>query len=373
MEEIIKKKEYMNAQIEAHRLANTEDWDETLKNVLFLLYDNNAEQKMIETVLQHWDGLFDVTTVMLKVIREYMAPRNVICYMLKKLDFLEDLSYLLEKAIELKKNNNYDIFATNIISYFSDPHCMGTPHVEILSISEAENILENAYSFQATNKVNCDDVIRFFKYYIGNLKYVDVPKWVSLEEGENLSLITTVSPGLPFEERASIGEKYKTKAKELFYSVKKGDIKGKTIDVDMQKSLDAFLSVVSAQNSSVIHNPNRIFGPSNSFKKRNCVSDPEKEGPCRMLECRCIKKDVYETEDDGVDWFTGRCEQCLYKIRDRSHAIRMPLVDGGWDGCFCGFKCLETGIPFRTHEINLKIEAMKYTLVVDGIMDRAML
>ena len=332
---------------------------------------------MIETVLQHWDSLFDVVNVILKIIRDYLAPRDTICYLLEKLDFLEELPYLLERAIDLKKNNNYDIFARNIISFFSEPGCPGSidPKTIALSIGEAEFLLHNTIEYQDRTRVDCSDVIKFLKFYIGGLIYAEIPAWVSLLEGENLSLLKTVSPGLPHEEREVIGEKYMNKAKDLFFSIKDTDaIEGKHIDLDMQKALESFLSIMSVQNSKVVHNPNRIFGPLNAFKERNCVSSPGKEGPCRMLECRCRQTDVYHMQNfEHQDGFDGRCEQCLYQIRDRSHALRIPVEEGGWMGCYCSFKCLEEGISFKDSNSTIRLETMKYTLVVDGIMDRAML
>lgn len=366
--ELIKAKDYISVQKEVFEIVRTNDWYKSLKEIIPILYECKAEQKMIESVLQHWDDLFDTTTVVLKVIRDYIVSRDMICYLLKELDFIEDLPYLLERAIQLKKNGNYDIFARNIISYFTqsadeNPCIISQP----LTYGQVDFILHNAKEYQDKSRVDCKDVITFFEYYIGGLKYADIPPWVSLLEGENLSLLQTVSPGLPHEERGLIGEKYMIEAKNLFYSItKEGKVKGKRIPVDMKKSLESFLAVISEQNSKVIHNPNRIFGPLNSFDDRNCVSNPGKEGPCRMLECRCRNR-------DGDEWFFGRCEQCLLSIKDRSHSIRIPIKDGGWAGCFCSFNCLEKAIPFQDDEINIKLEAMKYTLVVDGIMDRNIL
>jgi hypothetical protein len=238
LEEYIKTKDYVNVQKEAFRIVKEEDWSSSLKDAVHILYHHKAGQKMIETTLQHWDDLFDTTNVVLKVIRDYIASREMICYILKELDFMEDLPYLLERAIELKKNENYDIFARNIISYFTDADCMGfLDKSNPLSVGEAEFILHNTREYQDRSRVDCKDVIRFFEYYIGGLKYADVPKWVGLLDGENLSLLKTVSPGLPHEERQVLGQKYITEAKDLFYSVtKEGKVKGKRVPVNMKKA-----------------------------------------------------------------------------------------------------------------------------------------
>lgn len=368
LEEYIKTKDYINVQKEAFRIVKEDDWCESLKDVIHLIHHHECEQKMIETVLQHWDDMFDTTNVILKVIRDYIAPRDSICYLLTQLDFMEDLPYLLERAVELKKNGNYDIFARNIISYFTEADCMGLlPKDKPLTVGQAEFILHNVKEYQDRSRVDCSDVIRFFDYYIGGIKQGEIPSWVSLNEGENLSLLQTVSPGLPHEERKVLGDKYITQAKDLFASItKEGNVKGKKVPVNMKKAFESFLSVISEQNSKDLHNPNRVFGPLNAFKDRNCVSSPGKEGPCRMLECRCRNK-------DGSEWFFGRCEQCSIGIRDRSHALRIPTKEGGWVGCICSFECMEKSLPFHDNEINIKIEAMKHALKTDGIMDRNVL
>lgn len=369
MDEFIKRKEYMNAQKEAHRMVMEEDWTKSLRKIMKMLYEHEAEQRMVEIVLQHWDDLFDTTNVILKAIRDFIVDKNILCYIIKQLDFLEDLPYLLERAFEHKKNNNYDIFARNIISLFTDEKCVGSDKLltNTMNVNDLENLIDKAKQYQEDNKVDCGDIIIFLKYYIGGMKYAEKPKWVSLKEGENLSLLKTVSPGLAYEERKSASEKYLNKAKDLFVSIKDGNVAGEAVSVDMQKSLESFLSVMTDTDG----NANRVFGPSNPFKEYNCVSNIS-DGPCRMLECSCRNSNE-EDDTDKEDWFKGRCDNCMLQIRDRSHCVRIPMEEGGWDGCYCSFECMLEHMPFRNHEINLKLEAMRYVFVMDGIMDRAVL
>ena len=56
--------------------------------------------------------------------------------------------------------------------------------------------------------------------------------------------------------------------------------------------------------------------------------------------------DVFE---DGfpkniVNWFDGYCQQCNLRIRRKYHAVRIPMVYGGWKGCFCSWKCVRDNI-----------------------------
>ena len=92
-----------------------------------------------------------------------------------------------------------------------------------------------------------------------------------------------------------------------------------------------------------------------------------------MLECVCCETDENEPYEYIIDeWFTGKCDNfdCSKKIRNQSHAIRFPVSEGGWKGCFCSFYCMDKSILFRDKDTNFRIEAMKISLHEDGIMDR---
>lgn len=45
------------------------------------------------------------------------------------------------------------------------------------------------------------------------------------------------------------------------------------------------------------------------------------------------------------DWFTGSCDQCYKRIPAYHHAVRMPVEDGGWLGCYCSWKCVIKNMP----------------------------
>lgn len=58
-------------------------------------------------------------------------------------------------------------------------------------------------------------------------------------------------------------------------------------------------------------------------------------------------KFVYDdgTEDTDIyittSWFLGYCEYCNLRLRRKYHAVRQPLIDGGWIGCFCSWQCVK--------------------------------
>ena len=218
--------------------------------------------------------------------------------------------------------------------------------------------------------------------YLENLKgdktYSKKPEWVSVLSGENLSLLNTINPGDSIDGvRENKFTEIVSESQNLFYSMTKNDeLIPDGIPINIEETIQSYLSTLSIDNSTVSHNPNRIFGPMNRFMSRDCPFNPESLGPCRMLECQCREINIpgieYIEDINLADWFSGYCDKCLCKIRDKSHAIRYPVKGGGWRGTFCSIKCLQSGeLMENTEEENIRIELLRKTLDSDGIMDRA--
>ncbi len=84
----------------------------------------------------------------------------------------------------------------------------------------------------------------------------------------------------------------------------------------------------------------RVLGPANPL----FGSEVEQMsfGGCRMFTCNVFDYD--DDENEYFDWFTGNCEICRKKIRNRYHAVRIPKPMGGWVGCFCSFNHVRDGL-----------------------------
>lgn len=96
-----------------------------------------------------------------------------------------------------------------------------------------------------------------------------------------------------------------------------------------------------------------FFGPSNPFP--TYLHDPIQE---RMFLCNVYIPDV-DVEDEPLimdqdlhDWFDGSCDECGQRIRSYHHCLRLPMLTGGWMGCFCSWKCLQD----RADEYKIKGE-----------------
>lgn len=83
----------------------------------------------------------------------------------------------------------------------------------------------------------------------------------------------------------------------------------------------------------------RICGPiNNSVDLRDVNHVCAEMGGCSMFYCNCFEIDD-EIPDAKKDWYTGACRNCFSKISSKRRATRIPIVPGGWYGCFCSFSC----------------------------------
>lgn len=92
----------------------------------------------------------------------------------------------------------------------------------------------------------------------------------------------------------------------------------------------------------------RCLGPANNIYGLHLGEDHicSRYGGCRMLTCQhftTFENDFLTTEDQDEtpqEWFTGNCDNCHRKLEFKCQAVRTPVVNGGWKGCFCSFRCM---------------------------------
>jgi hypothetical protein len=128
--------------------------------------------------------------------------------------------------------------------------------------------------------------------------------------------------------------------------------------------------------------PDRIFGPLNPIIGVECISGIK--GGCRMLSCCCRNIDQEDDEEIDYDdynptsWFSennngGNCDGCNFKIKDASYAIRYPVKNGGFIGCFCSTQCIEKKPPRDfDDDANMRLNIMTNTLSEKNIYDRVL-
>lgn len=136
--------------------------------------------------------------------------------------------------------------------------------------------------------------------------------------------------------------------------------------------IDGYLRNVSRQPMVFIEKFNRILGPANtnnvSFTDdggqfivdvKTIVYDTDgswcsETGGHRMLYCNHFEIDEDTNHESGYDWYLGAdksCMKCRNYIPVREWAVRYPLNNGGWMGCFCSWDCVSKTKPIDNGSI----------------------
>ena len=170
----------------------------------------------------------------------------------------------------------------------------------------------------------------------------------------------------------------------LYSQMTLSDEKGKPVDLDEIREVLVFqyslglaeekLQMCPVENIKVDDiDIFRRYGPVNTAYKR-CEWDHSvcsKYGGCRMLLCNeyANNDDDFEIEDHVSDWWTGRCDYCGCVIQKKQYALRMPVLEGGWQGCYCSLSCITEIVPNKA--VAFGIAMIKVQLDEIGIADCA--
>ena len=123
------------------------------------------------------------------------------------------------------------------------------------------------------------------------------------------------------------------------------------------------IPVISGDRIQLNFNENlfKLFGPANSALNEDLSGN----SPCqiygghRMFLCKEFEVPNLEGEDmDDFDihyhdyqghWYTGSCDACFKTIQRKRYAVRLPIWNGGWIGCYCSWSCVKsTLLPAET-------------------------
>lgn len=344
-----------------------DDKQELLSEICQMIYDSDGGNKRIQNLLTPFDPTGNMDKIIIYICRNYLASRETTKYLVKECNTLSDIIYMLVLLFTEKKDSSYQLVAENLL--FCYDYELTNKDVEYL-----EDRLTSEFS------VNTDEEIDNIYSYLKSKRKFDKedykpPSWVSVQEGENISLLATVPTG--FDE--DTGEEVKfdeiiESANSFFfqmlprkdrYDEDRSIFSINDLPENIRESMKTFLKASSGSKSKGYGMSERVWGPKNSFEVRECMSGPEGNGPCRMLLCHCLLP-------EGETWFNGKCDVCQNFIMDRSHALRFPSAGGGWEGCYCSFECMtENGMRTLTKEENILIGIIKENIERFGIMDRS--
>lgn len=115
-----------------------------------------------------------------------------------------------------------------------------------------------------------------------------------------------------------------------------------------------------------------LLGPSNPHY--GSTREEMKYGGARMFLSGAFDFDPDDDfQETPHEWFHHSCDFCSLRIRRKWHALRMPVQHGGWQGCYCSFKCLEEAIEqSNENEVvtQLLVDIFKQQIYEIGILDR---
>lgn len=340
-----------------------EKWSEDISIIVDNIYEHKIVEPEISKLLQDWDKEGDIDIVFIYLIKLFAVDKDRLCYLAENLRTLSSIDVLLYKILFIKDDDEFPGLASLIIKLTNSK----------LNVKQINVLLCKVRAWGRSSGVETDDVENYLKYLKGDMEYADIPCWVSIREGENLSLLKTVSPGEKFESIEARNVEFIARAHDLFHEIENKELRGQGVGISLDEAMQSVLSSYSDGEAPGYGNPNRVFGPLNRSHERNCVSNFFLEGPCRMLECLC-KEDI-DTTSEVIDmkansWFIGKCQVCLKKIRDPSHAVRYPVKGGSWSGCYCSLECMKEDLNYIDENTNIRLDNLMYTLKEDGIMDR---
>lgn len=115
----------------------------------------------------------------------------------------------------------------------------------------------------------------------------------------------------------------------------------------------------------------RLYGPSNPFFGE--LSGDVDTGQDRML--KCTYWDYDEEIDDIRPWYRGVCDWRGHRITSERCALRIPVPNGGWMGCYCSAQCVRDKIEDMNDGTNLQFSPSTITAMlsmVDIMMEQVM-
>jgi hypothetical protein len=152
---------------------------------------------------------------------------------------------------------------------------------------------------------------------------------------------------------------------------------------DIMRSLTKSLAEKMMQKDPFIF---RVLGPAHPMYGTNDLDTDSpapcaKWGGCRMLTCTEYANVTADGEIaypevninlnyDDIEWFTGNCDICNNRIRSKEEAVRMPMEEGGWDGCYCSWDHARSDVVKPNETIMQLIDIFEKQCKEHGIQKR---
>jgi hypothetical protein len=293
-----------------------------------------APKDVMDVILRRWDptcvGKMDPDGILGDLAATYICSMENLMYLVSLYEYCTPMS-ILDSHIRARLDTGmlFNIVSDRILQAYE---------VDNLEEMEWEQLVKSAEDTQTLkSKRHTMDILSYIKSKldIKNRKQIaPKPEWVNNKEVKD-DVADTKRQIESFLNSTEVNEDV-----ELFSNI-------------ISKTLDAS----SIQDF-------RTYGPINPIDGFDCLGRP---GACRMFTCICREDD--ENELGQSEPFIGYCEVCQKTIRNYRCMVRLPVIGGGFIGCFCSFECLyKTELPLSEANDEL-IDDMFAMLKANGIQD----
>lgn len=345
-------------------------------------FDNNNKQAVRDVVITFDKARvkFDPLPMKTALFLNPLIDREILEFILtcfperKSVDYFLDLINLGDDQTALKTAKILDSFFTEDQNW-----PLLVKLTEDVEDEEYENQLLRAFFQMKVSEINTFvDCPEWIKFDLPETEIPKVPDYIpSVKEAVELLMNDLESKGFIFEVKdPDLKHRSENIKKEIIKNcmISQYAISTVTEKIQMLNAVKPFPMFID----DVIF---REYGPVNSVYTHSPeLIDPSsvcaEHGGCRMFLCNEFEEidpngdqiDPFEDDTITYDWFRGICDICFLKIKKRQYAVREPLSHGGWRGCYCSFKCMESIIKNpNTLEIIQRIEGQ---LKLIGIRDR---
>jgi hypothetical protein len=350
--------------------------------ITFFEKNKISNPKLLMTLLIKWDGdssESDIEGVIGDLAATMMCFQTNLTYIVETLKDSINILSILDLHIRTRYGTGMvfslvcdrllEAFHLENLEDFQWDHLEDTVE-ETLRASQYDPhfISRELYSETQNNK----DVKRYIEYkrkkLLGSIK-AKKPSWVQDPKEEESEIFYK---SYSFEHPLN-SEKILSQLKD---SIKK-HVKTEGLTEEQLQEIERMTSLsVSLKenflNESEQFPPERYYGISNEIFEQDCCG---LKGPCRMFYCVCRQDAEYDdtsytNEINPQTWFHGSCEECGVGIEKFRYAIRFPVKDGGWIGCFCSFECMKkSNIRPMTKEVEYLIKEIKETIQKIGVVN----
>lgn len=325
-------------------------------NVILKKLEKKYDTKNADIILIYLAKNIYITSNLLREFVNYGISTGIISPIGNILLLLSN--YISGIGDSYSKTSQYSIIANKLLNAYDIDKLTNDEMDQIITITEGVEDFRIVYNF-IKNKYNINQV-------------APKPKWVTKEEGEDLSLLEKIPVGKNLKEMSVYFDKID---QMIDLNIAKEDSDMDQKNEDKENAFMAYLSGVS--EGEIVESKKeeakaqiRTWGPINRGNY-DCSYNPGGEGPCHMLICNCREGGENDEYNEDIDWFTGKCDSCKKSITNRSHAIREPKEGGGWQGCYCSEECLTKEREIEDKKADILLRNAIRHLNEYGIMDRS--